>query len=130
MGRRGVITRRGNRGAAGDVKTPAEPPKTEGRSSPVTTLHATPEPLDPTGDICHLTHVLLGALGIQTILTADIPPSDLGRWESTTSTLFMRADTTTEQQTWLIVQLIEFLGVDRQSGAGRCEPVLTVVPPL
>lgn len=95
----------------------------------MTTLQAIPEPIiDPTGNICHLTHALLNALGIQTVFTAAVPPSDIGEWDSSTSTLLIRPDTTSEQQTWLIVQLIEFLGVDRYLGAGRCEPVLTIVP--
>lgn len=96
----------------------------------MTTLQATtPDRIDPTGGIHHLSHALIGALGIQVILSADVPPSQIGQWESTTSTLLVRPDTTPEQQTWLVVQLMEFLGVGHHCGSGFTQPVLTLVPP-
>lgn len=93
----------------------------------MTTLPATNDSIDPTGAIYELAHAHMSALGITVIHDPGIPPDDIGVWESSTSTLYIRPDATLKQSTWLIAQLIEYLGADSNMGCGRVEPLLTIV---
>lgn len=95
-----------------------------------TPLHATtsPHPGECVDGLHDVTRRLRRELGVTITHNAAVPADDIGWWDSPTNTVTVRADASTEQQVWLLVQ-VWLLLVLGPSAAGRAH-IETLTPRL
>lgn len=91
-----------------------------------------PHPDECADGLREVTRRLHHELGVTIVHSDDVPAENVGWWDSTTNTVVIRADTTPEQQVWLLVQ-VWLLLVLGPSAAGRTQieplsPRLRLVP--
>jgi hypothetical protein len=87
-----------------------------------TPFHASsPHPAECADGLHGLTHRLRHELGVTITHHPDVPADDIGWWESATNTVTVRADTTIEQQTWLLLQVWQHLVLDPAATTGHVE---------